>query len=407
MLINKKVLFIIGGGISAYKSLEIIRLLQKKSIEVVPVLTKSASEFVTSLSVAALSKKKVHQSLFDLHGESEIGHIQLSRAADIVLVAPATANLMSKMANGHADDLASTLLLATDKKVLIAPAMNIRMWQNPATKRNLQKLQSDGHFFVGPNSGDMACGEFGPGRMAEPEEIVSELVRQLTEKPKVNPALHGKRILVTSGPTVEPIDPIRFISNHSSGKQGVSIAKSLASFGAEIIFITGPSNSEIPKNVKAFNVRTAQEMYQEVFNNGPYDVAICVAAVSDWRVETPQKNKIKKESVEQTLTLKLVQNPDILKDLSNGPIRPKLVIGFAAETTNLIANAKAKLRRKNCDWILANDLGENPNIIGSNQTKISFVSQNKIEEWPNMSKFDLANRLSERINIALQQKQNQ
>ncbi len=397
MSLNKKVLLIIGGGISAYKSLEIIRALQNSSIEVIPVMTKSAKEFVTPLSVAALSRKKVHQNLFEFDSESEIGHIQLSRQADLVLVAPATANLISKMANGNADDLASTLLLATDKKVLVAPAMNVRMWDHPATVRNLEKLKSDGITLIGPNNGDMACGEFGPGRMAEPDEISSKVISFFSKELPLKSSLNGKKVLVTSGPTLEPIDPIRYISNHSSGKQGTAIADAFASHGADVVFITGPTSNNLPKNATVYLVGTATEMYNSVFKNGPYDIAVCTAAVSDWRIENTYKHKIKKSFSDQTLTINLIQNPDILKDLSNCPSKPKLTVGFAAETNDLIKNAKAKIKKKGCDWILANDIGKDPKILGGNNNKITLIKKDKVEEWSSSSKIDIAKKLVKNI----------
>ncbi len=382
----KSVLLIIGGGIAAYKSLELIRLLKAKKISVRAIMTKSAEEFVTPLSVASLSGEKIHSALFNLTDEVEMGHIELSRAADLVVVVPATADLMAKMAQGLAGDLASTTLLATDKPVLIAPSMNVRMWLHAATQRNLVTLIADGIHLVGPNEGDMACGEFGFGRMAEPVEILAAIENLL--RPKV---LAGKRILITAGPTREAIDPVRYISNHSSGKQGYAIAQAAQLMGAHVTLISGPVSLPAPLGVKIIDVQTADEMLAASEKALPADVAIFAAAVADWKPAKPAAEKIKKTKSGETPSLSFVENPDILQIVSKGNKRPKLVIGFAAETENLLDHAKAKLAKKSCDLIIANDVSEG--VFGADKNTVHIVSNSGVETWPEMSKADVASRL--------------
>lgn len=359
MLAGKRILLIIGGGIAAYKSLELIRLLSKSGAKVVPVLTKAGAEFVTPLSVSALAGSKVYTDLFDLTDEAEMGHIQLSRAADLVVVAPTTADLMGKMAAGRADDLASTLLLATDKRVLIAPAMNVRMWLHPATQRNLSTLLTDGILTVGPNDGDMACGEYGPGRMAEPAEILAAVEAQLASGP-----LFGKHVVVTSGPTHEPIDPVRYIANRSSGAQGTAIAAALRDLGAKVSFVTGPATVPPPAGVEVIRVETAREMQAAVEAALPADAAVMAAAVADWRVANAAGQKMKKDGSGRAPGLEFAENPDILASLSKSPARPRLVVGFAAETEKVVEHATAKRVRKGCDWIVANDVSPATGIMG-------------------------------------------
>jgi len=393
MFHGRRILLIIGGGIAAYKSLQLIREFQKKGATVVPVMTRGAAEFVTPLSVAALSKNKVFKDLFDLNDESEMGHIELSRSSDLIVVAPATANLMAKMAFGVASDLASTLLLATDTPVLIAPAMNVRMWEHPATQNNVKILMKNGIHFSGPVEGDMACGEFGFGRMSEPEAIVKAASEIL-----INGPLRNKHILITSGPTHEPIDPVRYIANRSSGNQGSAIANALIALGAKVTFISGPSISEMPKNCHIIKVETAIEMLKAVESAIPCDVAIFSAAVSDWRVENQNINKIKKNGLNDGLKINFVENPDILKTISNlEHNRPKLVIGFAAETDNLLKNATEKRNSKGCDWILLNDVSPETGIMGGEENQITLISSSENEEWPRMSKSAVANQLAKKI----------
>ena len=388
---KKKITIIIGGGIAAYKSLELIRFLQSENFEIIPVLTKSASKFITSLSISAISKNKVYSDLFDLIDETEMGHIQLSRVSELLVVAPATANLISKFANGIADDLATTLVLATDKKVLLAPSMNVRMWNHPATKENILKLKQFGFELIGPNSGEMACGEFGLGRMAEPIEIKNQILSSLKNK-----NLSNKKILITSGATIERIDPVRYISNDSSGIQGTSIANALIRKGAEVIFVTGKSTYEKPLGAKIINVESAREMYDAVFKNGPYNVAICAAAVSDWYVDNKNSKKIKKSFLKSP-QISLKENPDILSDISKSKNRPELVIGFAAETDDLIKNAKSKLNQKGCDIIVANKIDNKSSVFGNLENKVSIISNDKTVHWPKMSKAEIGEKLSDLI----------
>ena len=388
---KKKITIIIGGGIAAYKSLELIRFLQSENFEIIPVLTKSASNFITSLSISAISKNKVYFDLFDLNDETEMGHIQLSRVSELLVVAPATANLISKFANGIADDLATTLVLATDKKVLLAPSMNVRMWNHPATIENITKLKQFGFELIGPNSGEMACGEFGLGRMAEPIEIKNQILSSLKNK-----NLSNKKILITSGATIERIDPVRYISNDSSGIQGTSIANALIRKGAEVIFVTGKSTYEKPLGAKIINVESAREMYDAVFKNGPYNVAICAAAVSDWYVDNKNSKKIKKSFLKSP-QISLKENPDILSDISKSKNRPELVIGFAAETDDLIKNAKSKLNQKGCDIIVANKIDNKSSVFGNLENKVSIISNDKTVHWPKMSKAEIGEKLSDLI----------
>ncbi|UWQ82898.1 bifunctional phosphopantothenoylcysteine decarboxylase/phosphopantothenate--cysteine ligase CoaBC [Leisingera caerulea] len=396
MLAGKHILLIIGGGIAAYKSLELIRRLQDQGARVTPVLTKSGAEFVTPLSVSALAGTPVHQELFDLTAEAEMGHIQLSRSADLLVVAPATADLMAKMAQGHANDLASTLLLATDTPVLLAPAMNVRMWDHPATRRNLETLKEDGVSFVGPNEGSMACGEFGPGRLAEPEEILSAIAAKLADGP-----LKGKRILVTSGPTHEPIDPVRYIANRSSGAQGAAVARALRDLGAEVVFITGPAAVRPPEGVQVVPVESAREMEAAVQAALPADAGVFAAAVADWRVASASDRKLKK-SKDGLPVLEFAENPDILKTVSQMKDgRPPLVVGFAAETNDVVENATAKRKRKGCDWIVANDVSPATGIMGGSENAVILISDGGAEEWPRMGKDEVARRLAERIAAAL------
>lgn len=396
MLANKRILLIISGGIAAYKTLELIRLLKKQGAHVTPVLTKAGQEFVTPLSVSALAGEKVYTDLFDLTDEAEMGHIQLSRVADLVVVAPATADLMAKMAQGRADDLASTLLLATDTPVLIAPAMNVRMWEHPATQRNLEVLKTDGVAVVGPNEGDMACGEYGPGRMSEPSEILDAITAHLSDGP-----LKGKHVLVTSGPTHEPIDPVRYIANRSSGAQGTAIARALVALGAKVTFVTGPADVDPPDGVALVQVQSAREMLEAVQTALPADAAVFAAAVADWRVATASDSKIKKQNGGLPV-LEFAENPDILATVAQMKTgRPGLVVGFAAETDDVIANATAKRKRKQCDWIVANDVSPETGIMGGNENAVTLISAEGAEDWPRLSKSETANRLAQRIAKAL------
>lgn len=396
MLTGKRILLIIGGGISAYKSLDLIRKLRERDATVIPVLTGAATEFVTPLSVAALSSSKVYGELFDLTDEAEMGHIQLSRSADLVLVAPATADLMAKMVHGFANDLASTLLLATDTPVLVAPAMNVRMWEHAATRRNIATLTDDGVAFVGPNEGDMACGEFGLGRMAEPLEIVAAVEAELLDGP-----LKGKRVLITSGPTHEPIDPVRYIANRSSGAQGTAIANALSALGADVVFVTGPADVAPPSGVEVIAVQTAQQMLEAVQTALPADVAIFAAAVADWSIESASDRKLKKTE-DGLPTLTFAENPDILAHVSQLKTgRPELVVGFAAETNDVEANATAKLKRKGCDWIVANDVSPETGIMGGSENNVAIISQAGVDKWPRMSKDMVSRKLAQRVAEAI------
>ena len=395
MASGKRILLIIGGGIAAYKSLDLIRKLRTEGFRVRCILTRAGAQFVTPLSVASLSGDKVYSELFDLMSESEMGHIELSRDADLLVAAPATADLMARMAQGLADDLAATTLLATDKPVLIAPAMNVRMWEHAATRRNLSTLRRDGVAVIGPNAGEMACGEFGPGRMAEPEEIVSAIKGLLA--PGARP-LAGLRALVTSGPTHEPIDPVRYIANRSSGKQGYAIAAALCSLGAETVLVSGPSGEAAPPGVKTHRVETACQMLEACLGAGQFDIAVCAAAVADWRLADQSSRKIKKRADGRAPALHLTENPDILHTLSQpGATRPRLVIGFAAETDDLGVNARRKLEKKGCDWIVANDVSPETGIMGGDSNTIHLLTAEGVEDWPAMSKTEVARHLAERI----------
>ncbi len=441
---EKRVLLIVGGGIAAYKALELVRALKKRELAVRCVLTRAGKEFVMPLSLASLSGDKVYEELFSLTDEAEMGHIELSRYADLVVVAPATADLLAKMANGIANDLASTALLATDKKVLVAPAMNVRMWLHPATQRNLATLKGDGVSFVGPGDGEMACGEFGPGRMAEPEAIADAIEAMLAalgpraSRPPtgsahegkgragkmpavrqgpdcdpgqgagtsgtagVSPAplhtqrpLAGKRVVVTSGPTVEPIDPVRFLSNRSSGKQGHAIAAAAAAAGAEVVLVSGPVAIADPVGARVVHVETAAQMLQAVEAALPADAAVFCAAVADWRVEGAAQ-KIKKGPGGPP-SLALVENPDILATIGHHALRPRLVIGFAAETEKVIEHARAKLARKGCDLIVANDVGSAEGVMGGERNTVHLVTKDGVEDWPSLGKAEVARRLASRM----------
>jgi len=397
MLSGRKILLIIGGGIAAYKSLDLIRRLRERGATVVPVLTKGGAEFVTPLSVAALAGEKLYRDLFDLGDEAEMGHIQLSRSADLIVVAPATADLMAKMANGQANDLATTLLLATDKRVLIAPAMNVRMWEHAATVRNAEKLKQDGILFVGPDEGDMACGEYGPGRMAEPLAIVAAV-----EDAMLNGPLKGKHILVRSGPTHEPIDPVRYIANRSSGAQGTAIANALVALGAKVTFVTGPARAQMPAGCVIAPVETADEMLAAVTNALPADAAVFAAAVADWKVTSASDKKIKKTKGAKLPVLEFSENPDILQTISNmGKDRPKLVVGFAAETDDVQKNATDKRQRKGCDWILANDVSPATGIMGGSENDVTLILDQGVQNWPRMSKIAVGQRLADKISDEL------
>ena len=397
MLAGKHILLIISGGIAAFKTLDLIRRLRERGVSVTPVMTRAAEEFVTPLSVSALAGTKVYRDLFDLTDEAEMGHIQLSRAADLVVVAPATANVLAQMAQGLATDLATTLLLATDTPVLVAPAMNVRMWDHPATQRNLETLRADGLHFVGPNEGDMACGEYGPGRMAEPLEIVAAIERHFQDGP-----LSGKHVIVTSGPTHEPIDPVRYIANRSSGAQGSAIAESLAALGARVSFVTGPAVAARPRGVEVTEVETAQQMQAAVRAALPADAAVMAAAVADFRVDNAADQKLKKKSGKDVPELSLTQNPDILAEVSQMDAgRPPLVVGFAAETENVIENATAKRARKACDWIVANDVSPQTGIMGGAENDVTLITAQGAEDWPRMGKDQVAARLAAKIAEAL------
>lgn len=397
---DKRVLLIVGGGIAAYKCLELVRLLRKSGIAVRCILTKGGEAFVTPLSLAALSEDKVYQDLFSLTDEAEMGHIQLSRSADLVVVAPATADLMARAAQGLANDLATTTLLATDKPVLMAPAMNVRMWNHPATQRNVTTLVSDGVSLIGPDDGAMACGEFGPGRMAEPAAIFVAIMERFTQDMGKDLPLKGRRALVTAGPTVEPIDPVRLLTNRSSGKQGFAIAQALSALGAEVTLVAGPVALPTPPGVRRIDVETAVQMQAACQAALPADVAICVAAVADWRPAQEGGLKIKKGAGGPP-AIDLIENPDILAGLSaSGPNRPKLVIGFAAETHDVEAQARAKLAKKRCDWIIANDVTQ-PGVMGGEDNRVLIVTPEGTESWDRAPKSDVAKLIAARIAKAL------
>jgi phosphopantothenoylcysteine decarboxylase/phosphopantothenate--cysteine ligase len=390
---EKRVLLIVGGGIAAYKAMELTRLLRKAGIGVRPILTAAGAQFVTPLSLSALAEDKVYSELFSLTDEAEMGHIELSRSADLVVVAPATADLMAKAAHGLAGDLASTTLLATDKPVLMAPAMNVRMWEHPATQRNLAQLKADGVLFVGPDEGAMACGEYGPGRMAEPPAIF-EAIQAALAGPAARP-LAGRRAVVTAGPTAEAIDPVRLLTNRSSGKQGYAIAGALAALGAEVTLVSGPTALPAPAGVRRVDVESAREMLAACEAALPADIAVCVAAVADWRPQTVGAGKIKKGAGGPP-AIALVENPDILATLSRGERRPRLVVGFAAETDAVEAHAQAKLAKKGCDWIVANDVSV-AGTMGGDENAVAIVSKVGIERWERLAKGEVARRLAARI----------
>ncbi len=405
---HRRILLIIGGGIAAYKAIELVRLLRKAGHSVRCVLTRAGEQFVTPLTLAALSENKVYTYLFDLKDEVEMGHIQLSREADLVVVAPATADLLAKMVGGIADDLATTLLLATDKPVLAAPAMNVRMWLHPATQRNVATLRGDGVTVMEPDEGEMACGEYGPGRLPEPEAIKAAIETALAEGTVVRPLggqpdfapsrhrpLYGRRILVTAGPTREPIDPVRYIANRSSGKQGFAIAAAAAEAGAEVLLVAGPVPLPTPPGVVRVDVETAREMAAEVEAGLPVDAAIMVAAVADWRAADTSAQKIKKDGSGEVPPLALAENPDILASVAKSAKRPPLLVGFAAETNDVIAHAQAKLARKGCDLIVANDVSADP--MGGETNRVHIVSKAGVDSWDRLPKEAVARKLMEKI----------
>jgi phosphopantothenoylcysteine decarboxylase/phosphopantothenate--cysteine ligase len=407
---TQRILLIVSGGIAAYKSLELVRQLRKRGIAVRAVLTESASQFVTPLSLGVLTEDQVFDDLFDLKAEREIGHIQLSRQADLIVVAPATANILAKMANGIADDLATTILLATDKPVLVAPAMNVRMWHHKATQRNLKQLHADGIHILEPDSGDMACGEWGRGRLPEPEAIATEIEHLLALPKAVDPlagqpdfasagSLAGKHILITAGPTHEPIDPVRYIANRSSGKQGFAIAAAGARAGARVTLVAGPVHLPTPPGVDRVDVQTARDMLDAVQAALPADAAIMVAAVADWRTADAADQKIKKDGSGAPAPLSLVENPDILATIGHSPQRPRLLVGFAAETQKIAEHAQAKLAKKGADWIVANDVSGD--VMGGERNAVQIVTTAGIESWDDMPKDAVADRLIEKVADAL------
>ncbi len=408
---QKRILLIIGGGIAAYKALELIRLCKKANIAVTPILTRAGEQFVTPLSVAGLAGEKTYTHLFDLTDEAEMGHIQLSRVADLVVVAPATADLMAKMATGQADDLATTALLATDTPVLIAPAMNVRMWEHPATQRNLTTLTGDGVLVCGPEEGDMACGEYGPGRMSEAADIFAAIEKfyagdnhppQPTTPTRQTGPLSGRKVLITAGPTHEPIDPVRYIANRSSGKQGYALAEAAIALGAEVALVSGPVGLPIPQGVELINIETARDMLKAVQGELPCDMAIFCAAVADWRTEDNAQQKMKKDGSGQPPALKLAENPDILKSVGHlKNHRPALVVGFAAETENVIENARKKLIAKNADIIIANDVSDEGGVMGGRDNTVHLVGPDNVEHWEKMPKQDVAVRLMDRFSDML------
>ena len=398
MLNGKKILLIITGGIAAYKSLELVRKLKEKGAKVIPVMTKAAENFVTPMSVSALAQEKVYNELFDLTDEAEMGHIELSRSSDLIVVVPASADFIAKTATGQANDLASTLILATDTKVLMAPAMNVRMWENPLTQKNIKILYKIGIKFVGPDEGEMACGEFGFGRLAEADEILKEIEGNFRDK-----KLKGRHFLVTSGPTIEPIDPVRFIGNRSSGLQGGAIASELVESGAEVTFITGPVHLDPPHGSNIIRVETADEMYDAVHSSLPADAAVFTAAVADWKIKKTAQQKLKKQTGNLP-AFDLTKNKDILASVSKlKKNRPKIVMGFAAETENILENAKSKLMKKGCDFIVANDVSLGSQTMGGNENTAIIVSENHVETLPKMSKRALAKVLVEKISQSFEE----
>ena len=396
MLQGKTILLIISGGIAAYKSLELIRRLAEHGCRTRAILTRAGAEFVTPLSVASLTGEKVFTQLFSLTDEAEIGHIQLSRSADLVVVAPASADIMAKMASGLADDLATTALLATDKPVLIAPAMNVRMWMHQATQHNLDILRQRKVSVVDPNEGEMACGEYGPGRMAEPEEIVEAITRALA--PAHEQLLKGRKVVITAGPTQEPIDPVRYIANHSSGRQGYALAEAAAARGAETVLISGPTNLTPPAGVTVVWVKTADEMLRAAEQALPADIAIFAAAVADWRIANVSEEKIKKTGATKVPSLLLTETADILSSIAHQKSkRPRLVVGFAAETENVVENATAKLKRKGAEVIIANDVSKQSGVMGGRRNRVHIISESGVESWPDLGKEEVAARLMDKF----------
>ena len=391
----KKILLIVSGGIAAYRSLDLIREIKRRGDDVTCVLTKSATKFVQPLSFASLSQNKVYTDLFDIENESKIGHIKLSRDADLIVLAPATANILAKMVHGISDSLATSILLANNKPLLIAPSMNVKMWNNPATIENIKSLKNNGHIFVGPDDGEMACGEVGSGKMSKVEEIYKEISYLINSAP-----LKGKKALVTSGPTIEPIDPVRFISNRSSGKQGHAIASLLSKLGAETHLITGPVNIPYPDNVRVTEINTANEMLNACMSSLPVDISIFAAAVSDWKVVNQSSKKIKKsKNKNNDINILLEQNPDILKTISeNNKNRPELVVGFTLETENLIKSARSKMIKKSCDWIIANNhIQNNESVFDNDMNEVSFLTNKLEENWGLISKKNVAEKLCSKI----------
>ncbi|MFC3166511.1 bifunctional phosphopantothenoylcysteine decarboxylase/phosphopantothenate--cysteine ligase CoaBC [Paracoccus fontiphilus] len=404
---GKRILLIVGGGIAAMKVPHLIRLIRAEGASVTPVLTQAGAQFTTPMTLSVLAGEAAQDSLWNIASEAEIGHIQLSRNADLVVVAPATADLLAKMAHGLADDLASTLLLATDKRVLVAPAMNVRMWHHPATQRNLRVLRDDGILFVGPEDGDMACGEYGTGRMSEPEAIVAAIrdelapqapLKLLPEAQVRSGVLSGRHVIVTSGPTHEPIDPVRYIANRSSGAQGTAIAAALRDMGARVSFVTGPADVAPPEGVEVIRVQTARQMRDAVEAALPADAAVMAAAVADWRIRNSSARKIKKDGSGKAPLLEMTENPDILAWISQTDTRrPRLVVGFAAETNDVVAHATDKRLRKGCDWIVANDVSEGTGIMGGTENAVTVITEEGAEEWPRMAKDAVARRLAQKI----------
>lgn len=391
----KKILLIVSGGIAAYRSLDLIREIKRRGDDVTCVLTKSATKFVQPLSFASLSQNKVYTDLFDIENESKIGHIKLSRDADLIVLAPATANILAKMVHGVSDSLATSILLANNKPLLIAPSMNVKMWNNPATIKNIKTLKKDGHIFVGPDDGEMACGEVGSGKMSKVEDIYREISYLINEPP-----LKGKKAFVTSGPTIEPIDPVRFISNRSSGKQGHAIASLLSKLGAETHLITGPVNIPYPDNIKVTEINTADEMLEACLSSLPADISIFAAAVSDWKVTNQSAKKIKKsENKNNDVNIILKQNPDVLKTISEtNKNRPELVVGFTLETENLIESAKYKMTKKSCDWMIANNhIQNNKSVFDNDMNEVSFLTSDLQENWGLISKKSVAEKLCNKI----------
>ena len=391
----KKILLIVSGGIAAYRSLDLIREIKRRGDDVTCVLTKSATKFVQPLSFASLSQNKVYTDLFDIENESKIGHIKLSRDADLIVLAPATANILAKMVHGVSDSLATSILLANNKPLLIAPSMNVKMWNNPATIKNIKTLKKDGHIFVGPEDGEMACGEVGSGKMSKVEDIYREISYLINEPP-----LKGKKAFVTSGPTIEPIDPVRFISNRSSGKQGHAIASLLSKLGAETHLITGPVNIPYPDNIKVTEINTADEMLEACLSSLPADISIFAAAVSDWKVTNQSAKKIKKsENKNNDMNIILKQNPDVLKTISEtNKNRPELVVGFTLETENLIESAKYKMTKKSCDWMIANNhIQNNKSVFDNDMNEVSFITSDLQENWGLISKKSVAEKLCNKI----------